>query len=201
MYRFIIFLILISSSHASAMSGIEGLRWGQTPSEVVEAWKGRYELAEQPADPLGKVLYEIKYRGNFLGTYDDGVISAIFYLNRLFAVAVAYGSNSTRRASDMFESLATKMQAKFGPYKEKSKPKELHSFLAMPGIPPLDKIPGGEAELLDLQIRTGFWIPEATWKYKNGASIRILISRGPETPGKMRALSPLLIFSKTNILE
>lgn len=197
---FLIF-VMIFASQAFGISSIEGLKWGQTPNEVAAAWNGKFELAEQPEDPLGKVLYELRYKGTFMNTYPDGRISAIFYLNRLFAVAIAYGSNSTRPACVMFEELINRVQAKFGPYKKRSYPPQMHSNVAIKDIPPINQMPDDEKQKLDVQIRTAFWIPEATWKYENGATIRVLISRGPPKPGSMPALSPLLIFSKANLLE
>jgi hypothetical protein len=201
---------------ATVLSPPAGLHWGASPQEVQTSLAAAFKFVGPTTAPDPDVfLYEQRFAGDVLGYASDHV-APMFYAGRLFSVAVSYSPAQGSPASLVWDALVEKLSAQYGPPKTKTKPLQLVSFLAILRLLPdtankselmtlynaaeKDR-EGGTHAIYDLEIQAGSWVPEATWSFANGASVKALMRAGVPDQTGLRALKPAVVYSKYEMLK
>jgi hypothetical protein len=193
-----------------------GVRWGGTPQEVGALWQRFYKfLGPQEGPNPDLFLHEQRYEGSFLGQKSDH-IAALFFAGQLFSVSASYSPDANNPASLIWEALVDKVEATHGRPDKRSKPMQLlslHAILAL--LPPeVDKNALlelyqradkdrriGNYMLRDLQIQTGSWVPEAVWRFSNGAVIKVVMRAGTANQFGLQNLKPAAIYTRHDQLK
>jgi hypothetical protein len=205
-----------STASATSLAPPAGLRWGASPQEVQKGLAGAFTFVgpTTPPDP-DQFLYEERYTGDVLGLTSDHV-APMFYAGRLFSVAVSYSPSQTSAATRVWEALVEKLTSQYGQPAAKTKPMQLLSFQAVLRLLPdsanktqlmtlYTAADGDRAAstymILDLEVQVGSWIPEATWRFDNGATVKaVMRASAPGTNG-LRALKPAVIYTRQDLLQ
>jgi hypothetical protein len=193
-----------------------GVRWGGTPQEVGALWQRSYKfLGPQEGSNPDLFLHEQRYEGSFLGQKSDH-IAALFFAGQLFSVSASYSPDTNNPASLIWETLVEKVEATHGKPDKRTKPMQLlslHAILAL--LPPeIDKNALlelyqsadkdrriGNYLLRDLQIQTGSWVPEAVWRFSNGAVIKVVMRAGAANQLGLQNLKPAAIYTRHDQLK
>jgi len=200
-----------NAARASALLSPLGIRWGASPQAVqAQLVQAGFKFdGPNGAAPPDQFLHEQRYEGRVLGL-DSDHIAPLFFGGRFFAVVASYSPTPENPATRIWETLATKLTALYGPPASRSKPFQLLSLNAILSLLPPDtdksqllKFYGaankdpehGKYVLLDLQVETGSWIPEAVWTFANGATVKAVMRAGPRTPYGFTNLKPAVIYA------
>jgi hypothetical protein len=158
----------------------------------------------------GLYLAEQQYEGEVFAARADRVVP-LFFLSQLFGLVSSFPPSPDAPASLIWERLVEQVTRQYGPPRTRTKPVSLLSWNAvLQVIPPeanksallriyneADRDPKvGGYVLQDLQVQTGLWVPEATWPFQKGGSIKAVMQAGGRNEFGLFALRPLLIMVK-----
>ena len=59
----------------------------------------------------------------------------------------------------------------------------------------------GNYMLMDLQIQTGSWVPEAVWRFSNGAVLKVVMRAGGANQFGLLNLKPAAIYTRYDQLK
>ena len=59
----------------------------------------------------------------------------------------------------------------------------------------------GRFMMNDLQIQVGLWVPEAIWRFDNGAVVKAVMRAGGNGPYGLRALKPAVLYTRYDQLK
>lgn len=193
-----------------------GGKWGSSPQDVAALLQKQFKfLGPQEGPNLDLFLHEQRYEGHFLGRRSDH-IAPLFFAGQLFSIAVSYSPDVNNPAAMIWESLVSKLEALYGKPEKKSRPMQmisLHAILAL--LPPeVDKnallalYQGADRDrkigafmLQDLQIQTGSWVPEAVWRFSNGAVVKAVMRAGGSNQFGLVNLKPAVIYNRYDQLK
>jgi hypothetical protein len=193
-----------------------GVKWGSSPQEVGYLWQKYYKfLGPQEAPNPDLFLHEQRYEGNFLGLRSDH-IAPLFFAGQLFSIAVSYSPDAQNPAAMIWETLVNKLEAVHGKPDKRTRPMQLLSFHAILKLlpPEVDKsallalYEGADKDrrvgvylLQDLQIQTGSWVPEAVWRFSNGAVLKAVMRAGGANQFGLQNLKPAVICNRYDQLK
>lgn len=209
-------ILSIAPAAAAELQPPAGVKWGSTPQEVANLWQKYYRfLGPQEAPNLDLFLHEQRYEGNFHGFQSDH-IAALFFAGQLFSVSASYSPDPGNPASLIWESLVAKLEAVHGKPASRTRPMQLLSFHAILKLlpPEVDKsallalYQGADKDrrlssylLTDLQIQTGSWVPEAVWRFTNGAELKVVMRAGGANQFGLLNLKPAVIYIRPDQLK
>lgn len=193
-----------------------GLRWGASPTEVgTQLRKTHQVMSLEPAPDSEPMVVEQRYSGEFLGMACDN-IRPIFYGGQLFSVSAYYAPTPTRPASYTWEILVSQLERQYGKPSHRTKPLPLLSLNAVLHILPVEANRGklmelynaadnqrhlGAYLLMDLQVQTGAWAPEAKWIFANGATLKVAMRASGKTEYGLVGLKTVVIMSRHEQLK
>lgn len=221
MLKIIIVASWILASVASAQTGGVlfaplGLTWGATPTEVDQVLiHSNFILTPNQGGAVETFLDERRYAGEVLGFPADHV-APLFFASQLFGVAVSFSPAPTRLASMIWEATVEKLTQAYGRPVMRSKPTQIISWNAVLRLLPeeankslimtlynqAEKDPAmGRGIINDLQVQIGLWVPEATWLFSNGASVKAVMRAGANGVYGLRSLKPAVLYTRYEQLK
>lgn len=206
----------VAEARAAELYPPAGVKWGSTPQEVGALWQTYYKfLGPQEAPNLDLFLHEQRYEGMFHGFQSDH-IAALFFAGQLFSVSASYSPEPGNPASLIWESLVAKLEAVHGKAQSRTRAMQLLSFHAILKLlpPEVDKnallalYQGADKDrrlgsylLMDLQIQTGSWVPEAVWRFTNGAALKVVMRAAGANQFGLLNLKPAVIYMRSDQLK
>lgn len=209
---------LASAFKHNALQAPFGIAWGAPPTQAVAILSRQFKfVGPTPAEGNpDEFLHEQRYTGTILGVESDH-IAPLFYIGQFFGLAVSFSPKPTRPATMIWYDLLEKLTAQYGPPQSRTKPRRLVSKTAVLKLAPEEANKGsllsmyaaadrpreiGEFNLLDLQVKTGDWVPEAHWEFNNGAAVKVVMrATGPDAEGLRQNLKPAVIYSKYDLFK
>lgn len=199
---FVFSVLLLSSESAVAkiLYGPPMVRWGMKPSQIQTIYARKFKyVGSYPKPDTPKVIYQQKYIGPWLNQ-TVGHISPVYYLGKLFTLSVYFPMTKEKRASQIWEETVGELTKIYGNPVKYTRPTSLTSSHTTTAQYPVDEGEKGRFQVLDLQIQTGIWVPNAEWRFTNGAYINALIHASEPDEKGMRVIMPLVVYNKHNIL-
>jgi hypothetical protein len=191
-----------SESRAADLYGPPMAQWGMKPFQVQAIYGRKFKyVGSYPKPDLPKVIYQQKYIGKWLQV-EPAHISPMYYLGRFFSLSIYYPPVNKMGTSEIWEKLVAELTRIYGKPHKITRPRKLTSANATTAQYPVDEGEAGRFKVLDSQIQTGIWVPNAEWRFNNRSFINALIhaSDPPDEKG-MRFLLPLVVYNKHDILH
>ena len=215
----LLLIAMLASAYAhTALQAPFGIPWGAPPGQAVAILSRQFKFVG-PTPPEGNAdefLHEQRYAGTILGNASDH-IAPMFYIGQFFGLAISFSPTPERPASMIWYDLLERLSAQYGPPQSRTKPRRLISRAAVLKLAPDDAQKAallsmyaaadrprdvGEFNLLDLQVKTSDWVPEARWEFKNGAAVKIVMrATGPDPAGLRQNLKPAVVYSKYDLFK
>lgn len=206
-------LSLSPASWARALAELSspfGVPWGATVVQTQSVLSRMFSPVGTFKAPSGEFfLHEQRYSGQVQGLEADH-ISPLFFIGRLFGFAVSWSPRSDLPATQIWYNAVDRLSAQYGAPEILTKPERLVSPVAVLKLHPEMAAQGGmlamyqaadhprttgEYLLLDLTVRSRGWVPEAAWRFKDGAWIRVVMrAEGPDDQGLLHGLKPALLY-------
>jgi hypothetical protein len=198
---FLFTVLLSSTSYATTLYGPPLIQFGMKPDQIHAIYSKKYKyVGSYPKADRPKVIYQQKYMGTWLGI-EGAHLSPMFYLGRLFTMSAYFPVSHDGHASQVYEKLVSQLTGLYGKPQHVSRPRKLTSSNATTAQYPVNSGDSQRYKVLDLQIETGIWIPNAEWTFSNGAFINALIHASEPDAKGMKIIMPLVVYNKHDILH
>lgn len=213
MRAFVATALLLAASSARAVELFPplGLTWDASPADVdAELAKSGFVPVPVPVASVETFLEERRYSGMVMGLSADHV-APLFFASRLFGVAVSFSPTEARRASALWEISVERLTRLYGKPAVLTRPSQLISWNAVLRLLPPQanrsaimslynaaaKDPAaGRVLMNDLQVQVGLWIPEAIWRFTNGATVKAVMRAGGANEQGLSALKPAVLYTR-----
>lgn len=164
----------------------------------------------EPAGMMGLFLSEQQYEGEIFAAKADR-ITPLFFMSQLFGLMASFPPSPEGPAALVWERIVEQVIRQYGAPRFRSKPVPLLSWNAVLQVVPseanksallkiyneADRDPQiGRYVLYDLQVQTGLWVPEATWRFPGGGAIKVVMRAGGRNEFGLMAIKPLLVILK-----
>jgi hypothetical protein len=189
-----------------------GLSWGMSPQAAQASLAGKNLKFVGPTAPasLDELLHEQRWEADVLGRRSDQV-APLFFGGQLFGVAVSWSPTPEDPASRIWESMTERFKATYGKPARLIKAPELVSADAILRLipPEVDKSALmavyakvgqdpvlGRFFLLDLEVMSRVWTPDATWEFDGGAVLRVVMRAATTGGYNVQNLKPAVIWMR-----